>query len=155
MSRIIYPKAYIKEVLINEIDDVVKKHPFLSFILVCAGIEYLGICLDDSCSWTDQGMSKRHFQNTILQLFPPHYSTLKDDLYKSLRCGMTHSHLPGGYSLTELKNSPLKYKDHLIKDNKIIVVEYFYQDFVAACNKVIKTTFVAESKMQKPFLRVG
>ena len=157
MSRNIYPKDYIKEVLIDEINDIVSRHAYLSFILICAGIEYLGICIDDGSKWSDRGKSGNHFKDAIEKLIPSHYKFLKDNLYDYLRCGMTHSQLPGGYSLTEFKNrkdSPFKYEEHLIKNNKVIVVEFFYQDFVSACNKVIRMGFNGSSKMSKPFLKV-
>lgn len=156
--RTIYPKDYIKEVLIDEIKDIVSSHPYLSFSLICSGIEFLGICLDDNSNWSDEGKSKAHFTDAIEKLFPQHYLALKESLYKSLRCGMLHCQLPGGYSLTELKNDTngvLKYENHLIKDNKVIVIEHFYQDFANACNRVISTSFTNSSKMNSPFLRVG
>lgn len=154
MVRIMYPKDYIKEILIGEIKDIVDRHAYLSFILICAGIEYLGICIDDTSGWSDKGKSGNHFKKAIEKLFPSHYKFLKNDLYSYLRCGMTHSQLPGGYGLTELKDSFSKYEDHLIKNNKLIVVEYFYQDFVSACNKVIKMNFGKLSKMSKSFLKI-
>lgn len=157
MSRTIFPKDYIKEVLINEIKDITEKHPYLSFGVICSGVEYLGICLDDGSGWTDTRKSSRHFKDAIVELFPAHYTPLKDALYSSLRCGLIHSQLPGGYSLTEArkdKTGNLNYADHLIKDSQVIVIEYFYDDFKNACEKIIAQQFSLNSKMSKPFLNV-
>lgn len=156
MNRTIYPKDYIKEVLIDEIRDITERHPYLSFGVICSGIEYLGICLDGQSNWTDTGKSASHFKHAVQKLFPPHYEPLKDTLYTSLRCGLVHSQLPGGYSLTEArKNTHLTYVDHLIKNKQLIVVEYFYEDFKRACETVISQTFPTGDKINKPFLRVG
>lgn len=158
MPRTIYPKNYITEVLIGEIGDVVSHHAYLSFSLICSGIEFLGICLDDSSGWLDEGKSKRHFINATQQLFPEHYHHLALPLYKSLRCGLIHGQLPGGYSLTELRHdssSSLKYDEHLVNNDKLIVVEYFYNDFVTACQEIISKQFSVSSKMSKPFLKIS
>lgn len=156
MPRTIYPKNYIEEVLMGEIKDISATHPYLSFFLICAGIEFLGICLDDASAWFDEGKSKSHFKNAVEQLFPTHYYPLKDSLYSNLRCGLLHCSLPRGCSLTELKNNPqLKYEEHLIKDNQVIVIDYFYQDFVDACQKVMDMTFPVSSKMNQSLLVVG
>ena len=39
MSRVIYPKQFIQEVLIDEIGDITKRHAYLSFGLICSGNE--------------------------------------------------------------------------------------------------------------------
>ena len=158
MPRTIYPKDYISEVLICEIGDVVANHAYLSFALICSGIEFLGICLDDGSDWLEEGKSKVHFINAIQRLFPKHYHMPALTLYKSLRSGLIHGQLPGGYSLTELKhdqNDDLKYEDHLIKNEKLIVVEHFYKDFVNACKKVVSTKFNNTSKMNRGFIKVS
>ncbi len=39
------PKEFIEVVLVNEMKDVVNRHPYLSFLLISVGIEFLGKCL--------------------------------------------------------------------------------------------------------------
>ena len=155
MARRIFPKEYIREVLVEEMEDIVGTHAYLSFFLMCAGIEFLGICIDDSSDWFDIGKSKSHYTNAVEKLFPSHYGSLKDTLYKNLRCGLLHCQLPRGYSLAELKNFPqAKYEEHLIGNKELIIVEYFYKDFVCACNKVVSMNFPSQSKMNKAHLKV-
>lgn len=162
MPRDMYPQDYINEVLIEEIKDIVpgkdhKGHAYLAFFLICAGIEFLGICLDDSADWFDKNKSASHFQNAMETLFPARYGVLKQSLYNNLRCGLLHANLPNGYSLTELRNDPKKvltYDGHLENGNTWIMAEYFYQDFVNACNKVATMSFSDKSKMKRPLLTV-
>lgn len=43
MKKIIMkPKKFIESVLINEMKDVVFRHPYLSFLLISVGVEFLG-----------------------------------------------------------------------------------------------------------------
>ncbi len=156
--RDITPKQFIKEVLIDEIGEIIKKHPYLSFTLISSGIEFLGICVDKSAKWTDQGKSEKHFHDCIDKLFPRRYQAIKDRLYKELRCGLVHSQLSGDFKLTEIKNDPtgtLKYEDHLISDQDILVLDYLYFDFVQACMKIISMTYEKTDKMNTPIIRVG
>lgn len=156
--RNITPKQFVKEVLIDEIGEIIKKHPYLSFTLITSGIEFLGICVDKSSRWSDQGKSRKHFYDCIDKLFPKKYQAIKVQLYKDLRCGLMHSQLPGNFKLTELKNDPigvLKYEDHLVKNQYILVVDYFYFDFVQACQKVIANTYDPTDKINFPFMQIG
>jgi len=153
-----YPKDFIKNTLIEEVKSIGSEHAYLSFILLCSGIEFLGRCCDTSdTSWATNKPNGYHFKKG-LNLFPSHYSRIKTKLYKELRCGMTHGLMPGGFKLTEQKNDPggnLKYESHLKSDQSIIVWEFLYKDFVNACKKVISTKFSGGDKMNKPFLYVG
>jgi len=156
--RDITPKQLIKELLIDEIGEVNKKHPYLSFNLISSGIEFLGICIDKGCKWTDQGKSKKHFYNCIDKLFPKRYQIIKSKLYKDLRCGLVHCWLSGDFKLTEIRNDPtgtLKYKNHILSNQDILVLDYFYFDFVQACMKVISKTYDKRDKMNAPIIRVG
>src|SRR4030042_2626496 len=156
--RDITPKQFIKEVLIDEIGDIIKKHPYLSFTLISSGIEFLGICLDKESKWTDQGKSEKHFCNCIDKLFPRKYQDIKGRLFKELRCGLVHSQLSGDFKLTEVKNDPsgaLKYENHLTENKNILVLDYLYFDFVQDCMKIISTTYDKTDKMNTPIIRVG
>lgn len=158
LSRSISPKDCINELLIGEIGNILPKHPYLGFLLICSGIEFLGKCLDSSAGWDDDIKHGFHFKKAITELFPAHYESLKEKLYKELRCGMTHSLRSGTFKLTELKNDPtgtLQYSKHLKSDKSIIVIDYFYFDFVQACIKVVAMKFLPEDKMNKEFIGVG
>ena len=41
-------KEFIEVVILNQIGDVVKLHPYLSFPLIATAIELLGSCIDKS-----------------------------------------------------------------------------------------------------------
>lgn len=156
MNRQIFPNEHIKDVLIAEIGDIAKNHPYLSFTLICSAIEFLGICLDSTSRWTDQGKSSTHFKNAIDQLFPVCYQTIKDKLYTELRCGMVHCQVCGTFQLAELKNFTgiYPYSDHIVKNSQILILDYFYKDFVEACNKIISMTFPATDKMKLPLISI-
>jgi len=157
-KRLIYPKDYIREVLVEEVGKIVINHPYLSFLLICSGIEFLGKCIDATEKW-GEGSSKEQFKVAIIKLFPERYHNLADDLYKDLRCGMVHRFLPGSIFLTQNKNDSngeILYNNHpYLKDGKkILVIEYFYFDFVEACKKVLAKDF-SSNKMNKPLLFIG
>lgn len=157
MSRVIYPKQFIQEVLIDEIGDITKRHAYLSFGVICSGIEFLGRCISEK-SWDDRN-NKTPFLNAITTLFPTQYHQYKDELYSSLRCGLHHLMTPGKILITEKKNDPgnqWNKSNHPISHNGniILVIEYFYDDFVSACEMVVSDQYTS-SKMAKPLIKVG
>jgi len=88
---------YISHVLIDEIEDVVNHHKWLTFILICSGIEFIGGCIDaNENNLNTSGRSQQRFNAAILTLFPEKYhqyiNTGKGDygLYSWLRCGINH-----------------------------------------------------------------
>ena len=133
-------KEFINHVLINEIGDVVNHHKWLSFILICSGIEFLGGCIDhESNNLHTPNRSKKRFENAIKKFFPEKYQTLLPppfDLYSQLRCGMNHVTLPGSkIALSEKKNG---HKNLSVWQDRIIfVAEDFYDDFKTGCLAVI------------------
>lgn len=157
MSINVSVQQFIKGTLIEQLGQILHLSPYLSFLLICSGIEFLGVCLDTDYTWTKEGKSEQHFKNG-LKLFPCQYHGQDDTLYHELRCGLAHSQLPGHFMLTEVKNDTLgslTYENHLISNRKLIVLDYFYFDFVQACLKVISTQFPKGDKMNKPFIYVG
>ncbi len=44
----IRPKQFIETVLIKEIGELTNTNPYLSFVLIGIGIEFLGKCLDSN-----------------------------------------------------------------------------------------------------------
>ena len=60
------PKDFIQTVLINEFGELSITHPYISFILMGIGIEFLGKCIDPNLSdWNISGRSKKDFENAI------------------------------------------------------------------------------------------
>jgi hypothetical protein len=154
----VMPKDYIRAVLINEMTYVVQNHPYLSFNLICTGIEFLGICVDTNCDWTSINLSSKHFKRAIEDLFPDRYRVIRGRLYKELRNGLVHSQMAGSFFLVEVKNNPAgtwTYDNHLVSNQNILVLDYFFFDFKQACLKVIATHFNHSDKMNQPLFTIG
>lgn len=138
------PVGYIEKYLIKEVGEIVKNHQELSWVLMTAGIEFLGRCLDtdnaDIVHWY-VGYGEKVFKNAIANLFPSQYHQHNDSssdyyLYKQLRCGFNHTTLPGNKII--LSEGVLNQK-HLSLNNGylILVAEDFYDDFKKACEQVV------------------
>ncbi len=163
----IYPKEFINDTLIEGIGKIIKINAYLSFILIANGIEFLGKCIDtnnQAWHWNNKySRNNQPFDNAIKKLFPSAYAELlKEGLRDQLRNGMSHTLLPKSkIGLSELKNDPnasISYSNHPFYNKNrrqhILILEYFYFDFVEACKKVISKKFESD-KMNKPFLSVG
>jgi hypothetical protein len=160
---ILYPKDFIKNVLIDEIQDIVIRHPYLAFVLICSGIEFLGKCIDirnQKWNWDIKYQkTNQPFDGAIKKLFPKKYHKLltKYNLRDQLRNGLIHLYTPKNkIGLTQLKHDEkgiIKMNNHpFIKNGRVVlVIEYFYIDFVDACKKVLAMEF-SRDKMNKPLL---
>ena len=97
MTRI-KPKEFIQTVLINEIGELTDSHPYISFILMGIGIEFIGKCVDTSLTdWNVSGRSKQDFENAIkaipsLKKYEPYLAS--HQMYSSFRCGLAHAVSP-------------------------------------------------------------
>jgi len=135
-------KEFINHVLINEIGDVVDHHKWLSFILICSGIEFLGGCIDgEEKNLNAERRSSKRFNAAILKLFPIQYHKFvkdgKDGIYAQLRCGMNHVALPGmQIALSERSSGLANLTDN--NSRTVIIAEDFYNDFKKACQSIIK-----------------
>ena len=130
-------REFIQNVLIIETDDIVNKHQYLSFGIITAGIELLGILIESpkNSFWVRDKSSGR-FKNAIKYLFPVEYNQYKKLLYEELRCGMNHAILPkANIALSERKRG---HKNLSYKNNQLVLVaEDFFDDYKKACEKVI------------------
>lgn len=155
MTRI-KPKDFIQTVLINEIGELSDSHPYISFILMGIGIEFLGKCIDSSLTeWNVSGRSKQDFENAIKTI-----PTLKKyetyltshQMYSSFRCGLAHAVSPK----VQITLSSKQEMAHLVENNGRLnlKVEDFYTDFKEACNYVILQTYPVGDKMNADFLEV-
>ena len=130
-------KEFIRNVLISETEDIVNKHQYLSFGIITAGIELLGILTESPKNgfWIKNKSSSR-FKNAIKDLFLVEYDVYKELLYVELRCGMNHAILPkANIALSERKHGHrnLSYKNNQL----VLVAEDFFEDYKKACEKVI------------------
>jgi hypothetical protein len=150
------PNDFIQTVLINEIGELVDSHPYISFILMGIGIEFMGKCIDTSLTdWNVSGRSKHDFENAIttipsLNKYEPYLTS--HQMYSSFRCGLAHAVAPK----TQITLSSKEEMEHLIDNNGRLnlKVEDFYQDFKDACNYVMTQTYPTWDKMNANFLEV-
>ena len=130
--------SFISDHYIIELRKLISdNHPFVAFIVIASGIEFLGKAISNNTFFED-GHSKTDFNNALSQ-FPSlqKYSNLglfvKNNidlsLYKGLRCGIVHSTCPqNGIVLTEGNNA-------LPKEIGLIDLS---NDFIAACDDLLQ-----------------
>lgn len=129
----------------QDIKAIHNNHPYIAFGLICAGIEFLGKCLDENHNFDDykKGLTSRQFNNAIVTLMPK-YKTInqKFKLYQTLRNSFLHALLPKGEIwLREKGNTTDKHlavKKIHGKDRLVIIIQDFYSDFDDACRQVVK-----------------
>ena len=155
MTRI-KPKEFIQTVLINEIGELTDSHPYISFILMGIGIEFIGKCIDKSLTdWNVSGRSKQDFENAIkaipsLKKYEPYLAS--HQMYSSFRCGLAHAVSPK----LQITLSSKQEMAHLVESNGRLnlKVEDFYNDFKDACNYIISQNYTNGDKMNADFLEV-
>lgn len=150
------PKDFIKSVLIDEVGSMINIYPYISFIIMGIGIEFLGKCLATTRSdWNEKGHSGPDFKNAIstipsLQKYKPYLKT--HNLYSSFRCGLAHAISPKLQITLSSKGELGHMIEHSGRLN--LKVEDLYSDFKQACEYIIHMTFASEDKMSGDFLQV-
>ena len=149
------PKEFISAVLAYQMRAVVECHPYLSFVIIAVGIEFLGKCmLTKYQNWHNIDPSKA-FDAGIKLLVEVDKRYGEISLKENLRNGLVHSLLPkSGIDLSERKHNEKNFQKSK-RGETIIVVEDFYDDFVSACKIVLDKEFPQNDKMNKNFLYVG
>lgn len=149
------PKEFISWTLIQEIKDVVDRHPYLSFLLISVGIEFLGKCMFTSNQDWQAIRPKEGFDEGMKLMIDidPRYAQV--NLRDQLRNGIAHALLPKSQiALSEIKNGAIHFS--VTKTNQIVfVAEIFYRDFVIACKKVLDKEFPENDKVNKDFMYAG
>ena len=155
------PRTFIRHVLVEEIDDVVPRHPYLAFPLIAIGIEFLGRALDVGCPWDHfySGGGQRPFDEAIVRLFPQSYHD--KDLRRAMRNKMLHFYAPRpGLALARLSDPGVARRitraGHPHQDANgavTVVIEYLFRDFADACDQVTKMQFPGTDKMNRRFIR--
>jgi hypothetical protein len=94
-DNIMMPKEFIQKVLIDEIRDIVFRHPFLAFGVIAIGIEYLGKCAINSIQdWHSYHPGVPFAKGLDLMCEDePRYKDL--NLRNELRNGFAHTLMPG------------------------------------------------------------
>jgi hypothetical protein len=140
----------------QDIKDIHNKHPYIAFGLICAGIEFLGKCLDENHKFSDYkwGLTSKQFNNAIETLMPK-YNTVnrKFKLYQTLRNSFLHALLPKGQIWLRGKENTtdkhLAFKKIHGKERLVLIIQDFYSDFDNACLQVIKKINDGELKHPK------
>ncbi len=142
---------FIQKVLIEEFREIQQDecHHYISFSLICQGIEFLGACLDSE-PFSAKGQSAARFRRAVYDLFPASYRPFNQgtgrpfDLYENLRCGLQHVILPespielirqsekGKFDVNHLEVKEIRGKDRLI-----LVSEGLFDDYEKACKEII------------------
>lgn len=151
------PKHFINTVLVNELGQLIPTHPYISFVMMGIGIEFLGKCLDTAHSdWNEPRMSGQNFEQALkyipsLNKYAPYH--VSHNLYSSFRCGLAHAVSPKLQVTLSSKDEMPHLFEHGNSVN--LKVENLYGDFKAACNYVISLPFPPGDKMNDPFLEVS
>ena len=152
----LYPKDFVRITFLDQYREIVYTHKFyyISFALICIGIEFLGKCLDQAHGWHDQGLSKMHFERAINELMPK-YAPHSARIFSQLRSGFAHALLPGPEIGLTHRDESMRYStQHLaIHGGKLVlVVEESYDDFATACNEILNRQFAPGDKMAEILL---
>ena len=155
-------QKFIKDVLIDQLSCVVKISPFLAFIMIGSGIEFLGKCIDNlyPLDWDKKGRSPKNFNYAIRNITPlKKYKDLIDradkfDLYDKFRCGLIHGLAPKeSLSLSHGNEQKTIFDKQTGMVN--INIDEFYADFKLACEDVIGRKFEEPNKMNRAKLHIN
>lgn len=150
-----FPKHFIQQVLINELVDVVKASPWLGFICISSGIEFLGKCLDTDypTNWNQSGQSRKNFKEAIEKLnalskYRQLLSRPNFDLYSEFRCGLVHACAPKDN--VSLSHGTEEKPTIITQSGEInFNADELYNDFKIACEEVINMSFTSPNKMNE------
>lgn len=142
---------FIQKVLIDEFKEIQEDegHPYISFSLICQGIEILGACLDSE-PFSAKGLNAPRFRKAIYDLFPMSYRKFNQgtgkpfDLYENLRCSLVHVILPGSPLELIQRTEKVKFNvSHLeVKEIRgvnrlVLILEDLFEDYERACQEII------------------
>ena len=142
---------FIQKVLIEEFREIGQDegHHYISFSLICQGIEFLGACLDSE-PFSAKGRGAARFRRAVYDLFPTSYRKFNQgtgrpfDLYENLRCGLFHVILPESpLELVRRTDKPefdamhLEVREIRGTNRLVLVSEDLFDDYEKACKEII------------------
>ena len=142
---------FIQNVLIDAFEEIQQDegHRYISFSLICQGIEFLGACLDSE-PFSAKGLRAPRFRRAIYDLFPTSYHPFNRgsgkpfDLYENLRCSLFKIILPESrlelirrYEEAELGAHHLQIKEIRGIPRLVLVLEDLFSDYENACREII------------------
>jgi hypothetical protein len=144
---------FIKQLYIKEVSEIKDVHPYIAYMVIGAGIEFLGKVLEQPSrnDWFEEGHSKSDFENAVLTL-PGlnNYSAIKEPLYRQLRCGLIHSSLPK----RDLKLGDKNTVENIAATPYELNIDNFYNAFKTVCEDVIKQVDEGAISITGDFLEV-
>jgi hypothetical protein len=142
---------FIQDVLIDQFKEIQQKEKnhYISFSLICQGIEFLGACLDSE-PFSAKGLGASRFRRAIHDLFPTTYHPFNQgsgrpfDLYENLRCSLLQVILPVSKlalirrsEKEQLHAAHLEVKEVLGVHKLVLVLEDLFDDYEKACREII------------------
>lgn len=127
---------FIKQLYIKEIGEIKNEHPYMAYMVIGAGIEFLGKVLEQTSrnDWFAEHHSSVDFKKAVSDLQGlKKYEKIKDVLYTHLRCGLLHSSVPKA----DLKLGDKNAEEEISTPPYILNIDAFYEAFKNACNDVI------------------
>lgn len=151
-------RQFIEVVLVQQIGDLVQNVPYIAFMTMGIGIEFLGKCIHGG-DWHQERVSRVRFEQAINQLNAfSKYRHLVDkgqfDLYGSLRCGLAHAAVPKYPITLSSKNEMPNLEVHTNGQRVNLRCEDFYDDFRSACIQLFAMSNPVAQKLSQPFLLV-
>ena len=133
--------------VIDELKDIVEKHPFHAFALLAIVVELLGKCLNGNPDWQHFEPNGVDFNKALTDYKSLNkYKALKNP-YNTLRCGMAHALLPKeGILLVPEKND---------FNNNTIGCKELYEDIIAAFNEIKDGSISPNKDMSKSVLQIN
>jgi hypothetical protein len=144
-------EKFIKERMISEVEDLYSAgFKRIAVGLIAQYIETLGAFLDKK-PFKVPRQSAQRFHLALEQLFIPRYSFLNNNnfLYKQLRSNFTHLGIESQFLTFDFEGTD--YNCHLLykKKKTIFVTSRLLEDYLKACNLVIRMIEKGDLKMKK------
>jgi hypothetical protein len=152
-------KQFIEVTFITQVGEIVPTHPYIAFMTMGIGIEFLGKCMNIE-DFNEERVSRQRFEEALnhIPAFSKYLPLIGKgsafDLYSTLRCGLAHAGAPK-FPITlsskdEMAN--LEYHDNGKRVN--LRCEDFYTDFRTACTELFTMPEPAITKLAAPFLAI-
>lgn len=141
-------QQFIKDVILREIKTIVyspecKSAPYVKFVLIATGIEFLGAC-GDPHPYNKEKEGEDRFNAALNKYFNKKYQKYAKkgsaiNLYEDFRCGMIHQLRPTHLiNLTE-RGKGHNHLDETTNPTKLhLVLEDFYDDLESAALDLLK-----------------
>lgn len=133
--------TFIQKFVVEDLEDIVKHHPYHAFFLLSSAIELLGKCLNSSPDW--QNTSNVDFNNALNLPGLSKYKSIQNEMYSSLRCGLLHACMPKeDLRLVQGKNDI---------PNKVIGCTELYDDVKIAWSELKKNKTIKKDMTKEIF----